>query len=85
MVARILVSIPDDLLAQVDREARARGMSRSRFLREAAQRQLGWPDSATLQAALSRGRDALTQAGAFDSAELVSDSRRGRDDRDRRR
>ena len=41
-MAKVLISIPDDLLERIDREAGARGSNRSRFLQDAARRELGW-------------------------------------------
>jgi metal-responsive CopG/Arc/MetJ family transcriptional regulator len=38
---KILVSIDDELLAHVDREARGAGLSRSAYLRQLVARQLG--------------------------------------------
>ena len=84
-MAKVLISMPDDVLRQIDREAAGRGMSRSGFLREAALRELGWPDPGQLEAALQRGRDALAGVGAFESADEVRASRTERDRRDRRR
>lgn len=82
---KVMISMSDDLLARVDREVGERGTTRSAFLQEAARRELGWPDAAKIDAALTRGRDALVHAGAFESAELIRDGRDGRDARDRRR
>jgi hypothetical protein len=84
-MSKILVSLPDDLLERIDREARARGTNRSRFLQEAARRQLGWPDPAALRAALTRGRRALAEIGSFESADLIRKQRQAADARDRRR
>lgn len=84
-VARVLISLPDDLLERIDREARARGSNRSRFLQDAARRQLGWPSAEALRAALRRGRAALADIGSFESADLVRQQRRARDASDRRR
>ena len=84
-MSKILVSLPDDLLERIDREARARGTNRSRFLQEAARRQLGWPDPAALRAALKRGRRALAEIGSFESADLIRKQRQAADARDRRR
>ena len=39
-MAKVRVSLPDELLTQVDADARRRGMSRSRWLCEAVKRQL---------------------------------------------
>ena len=84
-MSKILLSLPDELLERIDREARARGTSRSQFLQEAARRQLGWPDPVALSAALKRGRRALAGMGIFESADLVRQQRKARDARDRRR
>ncbi len=84
-MTKVLISVPDALLSDIDREATTRGVSRSRFLREAALRELGWPDPRTLETALQRGRGALADAAAFESAELIAAERRARDVRDRRR
>jgi hypothetical protein len=84
-VAKVLISIPDDLLERIDREAERRGATRSGFLQHAAQRELGWPDPSVFDAALERGRTALGRAGAFESAELIRAERDARAARDRRR
>ncbi len=84
-MAKILISLSDDLLVRIDREAHTRGMNRSRFMREAALRQLGWPETSALEDALRRGRDALAGAGSFESAELVTTDRIAHDAHDQRR
>jgi hypothetical protein len=84
-MAKVLISLPDDLLERIDREAQTLGSNRSRFLQEAARRQLGWPSGEELDAALERGRRALAGVGAFESADLIGTERRERDARDRRR
>jgi predicted transcriptional regulator len=84
-VAKVLISMPDDLLERIDREAAERRTSRSALLQEAARRELGWPDPAALDAALERGRQALAGSGAFESAKLIRTERDARDRRDRRR
>jgi predicted transcriptional regulator len=84
-VAKVFVSLPDDLLERVDREARRRSTTRSAFLQQAARRELGWADPDTVDAAIERGRAALAGAGRFDSAELIRTDRDERDARDRRR
>jgi hypothetical protein len=82
---KVLVTMPDDLLDRIDRETRSIGSTRSDFLQEAARRQLGWPDPATIDAALERGRAALAGAGSFEAADLIRADREARDARDRRR
>jgi hypothetical protein len=83
--AKVMVSIPDELLTRIDREADERGTTRSGFLQEAARRELGWPDPVRVDAALNRGRAALAGAGSFESAELIRSEREARDARDRHR
>lgn len=84
-VAKVMISLPDDLLARIDRAAAERQTSRSGFLQEAARRELGWPDPAVFDAALARGRAALSGLGPFDSGSLIRAERDARDAGDRRR
>ncbi|MGN6814928.1 MAG: ribbon-helix-helix protein, CopG family [Solirubrobacterales bacterium] len=84
-VAKVMVSIPGELLERIDREAGERGTTRSGFLQEAARRELGWPDPARIDAALDRARAALAGAGSFEAAELIRAEREARDARDRGR
>ncbi len=84
-MAKVLISLPDDLLERVDREVERRGASRSGFIRKAAQRELGWPDPAAFDQALKRGRAALRDVDSFESTELIRAGRDARDDADRRR
>jgi len=82
---KVMISLPSDLLARIDQVAAERRTSRSSFIREAARRELGWPDPGAIDAALERARAALSGAGTFDSGELVRAERDRRDARDRRR
>jgi predicted transcriptional regulator len=84
-MAKVLISLPDDLLERIDRAAQARGSNRSRFLQEAARRQLGWPSVDALSATLKRGREALADIGSFESADLIREQHLARDADDRRR
>lgn len=81
---KVLVSIPGDLLAEIDQEADARGLSRSAFLREAAQYLLRWHNVTRVEAALARGQAALADAGPADAGEEIARTRRERTERDRR-
>jgi len=47
---KVMVSIPDDLLARIDAGAAERGESRSAFLQEAARMRLGEPNARALAA-----------------------------------
>jgi metal-responsive CopG/Arc/MetJ family transcriptional regulator len=84
-MAKVLISLPDDLLADIDREAEARGMNRSAFLRKAALHEIGWRDPEELEAALAAGQAILAGLGPADAGEEVARDRRERDARDRRR
>jgi hypothetical protein len=84
-MGKVLISLPDDLLAAIDREASARGDSRSGFLQEAARRELGRPSRARIHAALERARHALGDVGGFEAAEVIRAARDARDAADRRR
>jgi predicted transcriptional regulator len=78
-MSKVLISVPDELLQRIDREAKARRLTRSRFMEEAARRELGWPAADSIDSALERARNALAGAGSFESADLI---RRDRDSRD---
>jgi hypothetical protein len=84
-MSKVLISIPDELLADIDREASARGDSRSGFIQEAARRELGRPSRARIEAALERGRWALRGSGAFEAADVIREGRDARDAADRGR
>jgi predicted transcriptional regulator len=45
-VAKVMISIPDDLLARLDGQARRRGTTRSGLLRQLAERELTGEDEA---------------------------------------
>jgi predicted transcriptional regulator len=77
-MAKVMVSLPDDVLERVDAEARRRSTSRSALLTLAARRELDRRDPAVVDAAIARSRERFRTAGAFESADLV---RADRDDR----
>lgn len=83
--AKVLVTIPGDLLERIDRETESLGQTRSEFLQEAARRRLGWPDPLAIDAALLRGRAALAESGSFESADVIRSQREERDAHDQRR
>lgn len=83
--AKVMISLPLDLLERIDRAADERQTTRSGFLQAAARHELGWPDATVLDAAVERGRAALAGAGRFNSAVLIRDQRDARDADDRRR
>jgi hypothetical protein len=71
-----MISIPDDLLSEIDREARSRGLSRSGFLQELARQSLS-DEAARRRALIDR---LLSQPRRFDGrgTEHVREDRRRR-------
>ena len=74
-----MVSLPADLLAELDEEAKRRSTSRSGLLATAARRELTRRDSDRMADAIVRSERRFQAAGSFDAADLV------RQDRDSRR
>lgn len=77
-MAKVMVSLPDGLLAEIDAEVKRRRTSRSALLAEAARRELARRDPAELTAAIERSERRFRGAGCFESADVV---RAGRDAR----
>ena len=77
-MAKVMVSVPDELLAQIDAEAARRATSRSALLAVAARNELRRPDSAAVRDAIARSEERFLRAGRFEAADLV---RVGRDAR----
>lgn len=75
-MSKVMVSLPDDLLARVDAEVRKRSTNRSAFLAAAAARELERRDPAVVSMAIERSRQRFARAGSFESAAVV---RAGRD------
>jgi metal-responsive CopG/Arc/MetJ family transcriptional regulator len=73
-----MISLPDDLLAELDAEVKRRSTSRSALLASAARRELARKDPAELTALIARSEQRFRNAGNFESADLV---RNDRDDR----
>jgi metal-responsive CopG/Arc/MetJ family transcriptional regulator len=82
-MTKVLISLPESLLSDIDREADRRGLSRSAFMRKAAEREIRWRDPARVAAAMARGQAALAGLGPADAAEEIARTRRERDERDR--
>jgi metal-responsive CopG/Arc/MetJ family transcriptional regulator len=78
-MAKVMISLPDDLLHEIDSAAQRRSTSRSAFLAAAARRELTRRDPEAMAAAIARSEQRFEQSGGFDAAELV------RADRDARR
>ncbi len=78
-MAKVMLSLPDELLREIDEESRRRSTSRSALLAAAARRELDRRDPAVVVEAIAKSERRFRSAGAFDAAGLV------RQDRDRRR
>ena len=78
-MSKVMVSLPDDLLARVDQEAKRRSLSRSALLAAAARRELDRRDPAAVAEAVARSEQRFASAGRFDAGQMV------RADRDARR
>lgn len=78
-MAKVMVSLPDDLLARVDDEAKRRSLSRSALLAAAVRRELERRDPEAVAEAIARSERRFAEAGRFDAGNLV------RGDRDARR
>jgi metal-responsive CopG/Arc/MetJ family transcriptional regulator len=77
-MVKVMVSLPEDLLVQIDAEVERRSTTRSALLASAARRELARSDPADLAAAIERSEHRFRNAGSFESADLV---RSDRDDR----
>ena len=77
-MSKVMISLPDDLLVELDAEAKRRSTSRSALLAIAARRELASQDPAEITAAIARSERRFRNAGSFESADLV---RHDRDDR----
>lgn len=70
-MAKVMVSLPDDLLQRIDEEARRRSTTRSALLAAAARRELTRRDPAAVALAIARSEERFRNAGPFDAAHLV--------------
>lgn len=77
-MSKVMVSLPDELVRDIDEEAQRRSMSRSAFLAAAAGRELARRDPTAVAEAIARSEQRFRTAGSFDAAELI---RRDRDTR----
>lgn len=84
-MAKVMISLPDELLARIDDEAGRRGATRSGFLREAATRQLIRVNPDVFEAEIERMRRLVDDLGPFESGDVIRAERDALDERDRRR
>lgn len=70
-MAKVMISIPDDLLVELDFEARRQGTSRSGLLQRAARREIGL-GTTDRDVILARLKEIASHwKGSDDSAEMV--------------
>lgn len=74
-MAKVMISIPDDLLAALDAEAKARHTSRSAVIAQAARREISAPNAARVDELLAAARAALGDTGAWSASQLVREQR----------
>lgn len=77
-MSKVMVSLPEELLAELDAEAARRSTSRSALLAAAARRELARPDSELVAAAIARSERRFDDAGTFEAADLVRHDRGSR-------
>jgi metal-responsive CopG/Arc/MetJ family transcriptional regulator len=71
-MAKVMISLPDELLAQLDAEARQRGTTRSAFIATATGHELARRDIRAIDEAIARSRARFRQHPLATSiAELV--------------
>jgi len=74
-MSKVMVSLPEELLAEIDAEAGRRSTSRSALLATAARRELARRDSNEVAAAIARSEQRFAGAGAFEASEVVRTDR----------
>jgi predicted transcriptional regulator len=74
-MSKVMVSLPDDLVRELDEEARRRSTSRSALLAAAARRELDRPDSGVVAEAIARSERRFRDVGTFEAADLVRGNR----------
>jgi metal-responsive CopG/Arc/MetJ family transcriptional regulator len=77
-MSKVMVSLPADLLEQIDAEAQRRSISRSALLALAARRELVRRDPEALAAAIARSEQRFARSGAFEAADLIRTDRESR-------
>ncbi|MGL5908775.1 MAG: hypothetical protein ACRCZP_02160 [Phycicoccus sp.] len=77
-MSKVMVSLADELLAEIDAEAKRRSTSRSALLATAARRELARRDNDVVTAAVERSERRFHTSGAFEAADLVRATRDSR-------
>lgn len=77
-MSKVMVSLPSDLLVEIDAEVRRRGTTRSGLIAEAARRELARRSQPVVLEALERSRQRFASSGAFESGDLIRAERDAR-------
>jgi metal-responsive CopG/Arc/MetJ family transcriptional regulator len=77
-MSKVMVSLPAELLARIDEEAKRRAVSRSALLAAAARRELDRRDPDALAEAIARSEQRFARSASFDAARLVRAERDAR-------
>ncbi len=64
-MSKIMISLPEELLQELDLEAQRRSMSRSALIAVAARRELARRDPDVVAEAITRSKSRFLQAGRF--------------------
>lgn len=80
-MAKVMISMPDQLLKRVDARAKERDMSRSALLREAVELELSSYDRDWVRSELEAIRRLQDPNDPFDSTDAIRHDRDTRDDR----
>lgn len=84
-VAKVMVSLPDELLGQLDAAAKRRGTTRSGLLAAMVRRELAHPTPAAVRDAVAFLEECFSAVPAFEAADVIRIERDERDQRDRER
>lgn len=77
-MTKVMVSMPDDLLPEIDAHVRCTKGSRGAFLATAERHELERRDPEAIHAAVERFRRRFVDVGEFDSTAAVRELRDGR-------
>jgi metal-responsive CopG/Arc/MetJ family transcriptional regulator len=70
-MSKVMVSLPEDLLEEIDEAARRRSVSRSALLAAGARRELQRPDPEAFDRAIAESEERFRDAGPFEAADLI--------------
>lgn len=84
-MAKVMISMPDELLAEIDTAAQRRSMSRSEFIRESAKREMQRRDPEAMRRAIEELRADFAEVSLSTEEALREHGRAWLDRRDRAR